>query len=756
VQASKPANQTSQIPEERKALWTAAIRQILVALEADNFVATRTLADGVTLEPCDYIDLKALTCIMSATVNWTVGRTALTSPKSLLNLVGTVCERLKEFTNHLDDSMLLRLQHFGKQLLQASTRYGGWSSPAPTCSEIHKNLGHLKKFSNTLVNFLDNFSPAMTEAVFSVTLATHTDHLIDEKLSKLATHGPYRTKLPLGLGDGTCDSIGAHLANLRSNSETRHTSQPGTYTTRTAEQLKLMRAMDVTDSLSENSHPHGDGSDSNSGNSSPNLLEIPSNDEPPSRHHATDLFGRPLQPLKSREQERIDSSRYTPSSDIAQRMAAARPSHISPPRATQHGLFQLSPHTPPLLIQSNRPPRNLSQNSSLSQAWTPDMNPHTMTAHLHMRQPAINAPASPQKSADSLQPQPSQPSTIINAPRPQPEPSNHEIDSSSDKSLEPSPEPSPIKPRPNPEEPNKTSNTNIGLWGIQQRGTCDVSTLFKQENATNPNDDYLIGTPFEPFAKICLENHQPSFEQCKNIDFIHSFLKQHYKHGWKPREQGDPVYMNIEGMYYNCTKHKQTPLGNCQCLPKCPACNHGQHIKIYNRPIDKGKPQTDKQMRHGYCVPTLTPILVCPRWTAGVGFPLIGTFNEESKVICPAQKGEEEWGQYRNSSRFASEYLKQQIFDIASLYAGKPRQATSAMKLLTTRNITKSTVAFCLMARTFRKHQTGYDLQNPKQGRYDSTKSLEDIFGPVKSVAKQIDPDQAHKVAALMAAFEPP
>ena len=78
------------------------------------------------------------------------------------------------------------------------------------------------------------------------------------------------------------------------------------------------------------------------------------------------------------------------------------------------------------------------------------------------------------------------------------------------------------------------------------------------------------------------------------------------------------------------------------------------------------------------------------------------------------------------------------------------------MKLLTTRNITKSTVAFCLMARTFRKHQTGYDLQNPKQGRYDSTKSLEDIFGPVKSVAKQIDPDQAHKVAALMAAFEPP
>ena len=130
-----------------------------------------------------------------------------------------------------------------------------------------------------------------------------------------------------------------------------------------------------------------------------------------------------------------------------------------------------------------------------------------------------------------------------------------------------------------------------------------MSTLFKQESATNPNDDYLIGTPFEPFAKICLENHQPSFEQCKNIDFIHSFLKQHYKHGWKPREQGDPVYMNIEGMYYNCMKHKQTPLGNCQCLPKCPACNHGQHIKIYNRPIDKGKTQTDKQMRHGYCVP---------------------------------------------------------------------------------------------------------------------------------------------------------
>ena len=208
-------------------------------------------------------------------------------------------------------------------------------------------------------------------------------------------------------------------------------------------------------------------------------------------------------------------------------------------------------------------------------------------------------------------------------------------------------------------------------------------------------------------------------------------------------------------MYYNCKKHKQTPLGNCQCLPKCPACNHGQHIKIYNRPIDKGKSSTDKQLRHGFCVPTLTPILVCPRWTAGVGFPLIDSFNEESKILCPAQKGDEAWGQYRNSSRFASEFLKQQIFDIASLHAGKPRKAKSAMKLLTTRNITKATVAFCLMARTFREHQTGYDLQNPNQGRYDSTKSLEDLFGPTKSFAKQIDPDQANKVAALMAAFEP-
>ena len=181
----------------RKLRWTAAIHEVLAALETDNLIATRTLTDGVTLEHRDYIDLKALTCIMTATAHWTIGRIILTSPKSLLNLVGTACERIREIANNLDESMALRLKTFGKQLLQASARYGAWSSPAPTCSDIHKNPGHVKVFSTTLMTFLDNFSPAMTEAVFSITLAKHTDLLIAERLRKLATHGPYDTEPPL-------------------------------------------------------------------------------------------------------------------------------------------------------------------------------------------------------------------------------------------------------------------------------------------------------------------------------------------------------------------------------------------------------------------------------------------------------------------------------------------------------------------------------------------------------------------------------
>ena len=129
------------MPEERKILWTTAIQEVLVTLEADNLIATRTLTDGVTLAHNDYTDLKALTCIMSATTHWTIGRVVLTSPKSLLNLVGTACEQIKKFAVTLDESMILRLQQFGKQLLQASARYGGWSNPAPTCSDIHKNPG---------------------------------------------------------------------------------------------------------------------------------------------------------------------------------------------------------------------------------------------------------------------------------------------------------------------------------------------------------------------------------------------------------------------------------------------------------------------------------------------------------------------------------------------------------------------------------------------------------------------------------------
>ena len=143
-----------------------------------------------------------------------------------------------------------RLKYFSKQLLQASARYGGWSNPAPTCSNIHKSTHHLKVFSHSLLNFLDEFSPAMAEAVFSATLAEHTNLLIDERLSNLARHGPYNTGPPLGVRDGTCNRIGELLTDLRSDSETSSPTHSHLYTTRTPDQLRILRSLELYDSPS--------------------------------------------------------------------------------------------------------------------------------------------------------------------------------------------------------------------------------------------------------------------------------------------------------------------------------------------------------------------------------------------------------------------------------------------------------------------------------------------------------------------------
>ena len=128
----KPASQSHSVPEEREILWRTAIHEVLIALEADNLIAIRTLNDGATLNHSNFIDLKTVTCIMSATTQWTIERIVLTSPKSLLNLVGTACERIEDFATGPDDNIMSRLKHFSRQLLQASARYGGWPDPAPT------------------------------------------------------------------------------------------------------------------------------------------------------------------------------------------------------------------------------------------------------------------------------------------------------------------------------------------------------------------------------------------------------------------------------------------------------------------------------------------------------------------------------------------------------------------------------------------------------------------------------------------------
>ena len=75
------------------------------------------------------------------------------------------------------------------------------------------------------------------------------------------------------------------------------------------------------------------------------------------------------------------------------------------------------------------------------------------------------------------------------------------------------------------------------------------------------------------------------------------------------------------------------------------------------------------------------------------------------------------------------------LTSLASMHAGKPRKAKSAMKLLTTRNITKATVAFCLMARTLRKHQTGYDLQIPNRANMTA-------LNPWKTYSAQQNPSR--------------
>ena len=287
-----------------------------------------------------------------------------------------------------------------------------------------------------------------------------------------------------------------------------------------------------------------------------------------------------------------------------------------------------------------------------------------------------------------------------------------------------------------------------------------------------------LGTPLVPAAQKFLpeewvtDDFPFSYAKCSDIQWVTGFLAKTYGPGWKPNELATPEFGDLPGMYYCCHRHRQSNQA-CDCVPTCLGCGLKMCLRIYTRPtlkpiankngeaqdsISNGDHMHDthvSKLQSGMCVQTLTPTFYCPRWYPGneLNYPLIGPFNQDSKSSCPAMEPDanNDLKTFKYKTHFASAHVAKVLIKLGATSVQKPKLAKGSGAKFFERNTTRLILAYMLMARTFRSHQFGFDLDNPQRGTFNPFESLEQTFGPTRTPA--VSKESEAQIAELMSAL---
>ena len=288
---------------------------------------------------------------------------------------------------------------------------------------------------------------------------------------------------------------------------------------------------------------------------------------------------------------------------------------------------------------------------------------------------------------------------------------------------------------------------------ISQKGTSNVAEMFLQGKlAFDPDDNFTIGTNFTAFAINTLG--QTEYENLCDINHVDNLLGNFYKDGWKPKDGtfADPKYGILQGHHYSCKKHHQKPLGTyrqCDCLPICVGCGCTQAIKINTSPFTNSMAAADiKARKCGYGFMTFEPVLFCPRHYTGHDYVQVGAINNHCKIPCDKEKCKV--GKFVPKV-LATKILRDKIYAYSKILKHDPSEAATQLKRIAKNNLTIETVRWHLIARTYRMHQKGYDLDNPTAGQYDPMSTGTSLYQKTVDHHKPFTEEEGEDMERLIA-----